>query len=432
MNKKDYFIKALKEGRYKYRDWVLSIFSVSKQTQESEYPKDPYPYRLVIRDDGLLYYVDLEKNGDLTLIEGYVKDQPLFSVKERLVLEKGDLPNVTKTTNTTYGNAIFNAIAICWPFGNAIDYLEGRVNGNRLNKLIVSRLKDNPDISKGELSVSQLKDYCEAMGALAGYTQLCVPAASPKSLTIDPAIIKRRDELLEIHKDNLKDPVVIAKIEKELVDMDKASFKGDPASGFLLGGKAFDTTRKKLFIMEGLEGGFGSPTDMAFIPKSLKEGWDINNLPAMSDSGRFGSYNRGALTALGGESVKYFHRVFQNTKIAEPDCGDKVGLRWTINGDNYDRFDGLYLIEKDNLVELNSEITRRYIGKEIRVRSPMSCKTKAPSFCERCMGNNLSRSPTSLLINASDVGSKFMAVFLANAHGSSFKTEKVNLDQVLS
>lgn len=430
MQKRDYFIKAIQNEAYKNRDWVLSIFSVSMENPD-DWAKNPYPYRLMYKEDGL-YFIDLETNGNHIRLEGYVENEPLFSVKDPITLEKGELVNVLSKTDTRIGNVIFNAIAIIWPFGDKIPFQVGRVNGNKLNALIVSKLKDNPDPSKGEISVEELLKYGEAMGALGGFTQICVPAASPKSLTINPTILKRRDELLEKHKDELDDPVVIAAIEKELVAMDRKDFQGDLAEGFLIGKKAFETTRKKLYIMEGLEGGFGDAKSMTLIQKGLREGWDIDNLPAMADSMRYASYNRGALTALGGESVKYFHRVFQNTKIAEDDCGDTVGIDWEFGDDAVEAFQGLYQIVGTKSVALTPDIIKGLIGKTVRVRSPMTCKTAAPSFCAKCMGDNLARTPTSLLINASDVGSRFMTTFLSLAHGGTLKTTPMDLKEVLT
>ena len=47
-------------------------------------------------------------------------------------------------------------------------------------------------------------------------------AWSERSLITDPAIAKRKAELLKQYQDHLKDPLILAKIEKELIDMDKA------------------------------------------------------------------------------------------------------------------------------------------------------------------------------------------------------------------
>lgn len=427
MDKRSFFIKALSGDAHLKRDWVLSIFSVFQEPEDA-WTKNPYPYRLVLRND-MMYFIDLDKNGDFTIIDDYVYGKPLFSVKDKILLHHGDLPNVVEKTQTTYGNVLFNAVCLCWPFGGKIPFITGRVNSGELNREIVKRLKDNPDPSKGDISVDELLRYGEAVSSLGGYTQLCVPAATPKSLTVDPKVIALRDELLKKHKDELHDPSVVANIEKQLIELDKATMKGDEAEGFLISKKSYDVVRKKMYIMHGLEGGFGGASEMTFIPTSLKEGWDIENLPAMADSLRFGSYNRGNLTALGGESVKYFHRVFQNTKVIPGDCGDTVGMSWTITDDNYGNFEGLFEQTTKGPKELDLNYLKTLVGKTITVRSPSSCKSPDQSFCEFCIGTNLSRNPSALLINASNVGSKFMSIFMAKMHGVALKTEKMDINE---
>ena len=241
-------------------------------------------------------------------------------------------------------------------------------------------------------------------------------------MSVDPAVLKRRDELLLEYGNQLHDPAIVARIETELTQMDREWFKGDPGEGFLLSAKSVDVSRKRAFVMVGVETGFSDTRDgVEPIKKSLNEGWDLNQMPAMVNNARSGSYNRGHETALGGESVKYFYRVFQNTRVVEDDCQTTEGLLWTITEDNYTTFAGLWTTEG---VVLDNATTKALIGKTIKIRSPMLCRTASPSFCAKCVGNLLAANPTGLHIAASDVGSIFMSTFMGAMHGKALRTAK--------
>lgn len=234
--------------------------------------------------------------------------------------------------------------------------------------------------------------------------------------------------------DQLRDPAEIAKLEAELVAMDKASFKGDPAEKFYLKNKDYEINRKRMFIMFGVESGFAESAEgVNLIVPSLKEGWDITKMSGMVNSLRSGSYNRGHQTALGGESVKYFYRIFQNTVVAEDYCGTKSGMEWVITEKNVKYFIGRYYIDSKNQVQpipaTQESFSKDIIGKKLLVTSPMMCKTKAPSFCAKCVGDVLATTPTGLHVATSDVGSTFMGSFMAKMHGTALKTKEYDFVQ---
>lgn len=434
MDKRSYFLAALKAEAFRHKHWVLSVFSVKKFDVEKEALVEKYPYQIVSGVRSMKGYWSFLVPGsdpiEADVIEGSKGDEPIYSFKEKVSVSPGDLPNIKTAMETTYGNLLVNAMVLCWPFGDKVDYINGPISAGKLDQIVSSRLEDTPpagaERSKDKLYVDELIKYCDAMAALAGLATICAPAATPKTMTIDPAIIRRRNELLKENQANLHDPAVIAAIEKELVAMDRATFKGDPAEAFYIKDKTFNDARKRCFIIHGTEAGFGDPTRPAVITNSLQEGWNPDKLPAMADSLRAGSFNRGAQTALGGESVKYFYRIFQNTKVIEEDCGVDFGLPWDITEKNFKTFIGQYGIFNKKTVRLDEALLKSNIGKKIYIRSPMVCKSKAPSFCARCVGDVLASTPTGLHVAASDVGSTFMGSFMSSMHTASIQTARYN------
>jgi len=424
MDKRQYLIEALQAGAYKRKDWIISAFSVVRNTTAIN---ANYPYAIVHQpNDPAVYFIDPNDPDTLTVIDGATQQQAVFGLKDRITLQPHDIPNVMQTTETNLGNVLINCMLFVYPFGGKIPFMTGRLKAGKIEALVASLLTPNPEPGverdPTKIYVDEYVKYCEAVSASAGLTQLCVPSASPKTMSVDPAVLKRRDELLLEYGNQLHDPAIVARIETELTQMDREWFKGDPGEGFLLSAKSVDVSRKRAFVMVGVETGFSDTRDgVEPIKKSLNEGWDLNQMPAMVNNARSGSYNRGHETALGGESVKYFYRVFQNTRVVEDDCQTTEGLLWTITEDNYTTFAGLWTTEG---VVLDNATTKALIGKTIKIRSPMLCRTASPSFCAKCVGNLLAANPTGLHIAASDVGSIFMSTFMGAMHGKALRTAK--------
>lgn len=443
MDRQQYFIEAMQAGAYKHRAWILSVFTVVREGPEIKRKKKKldFPYQIIrLPDDDNLYFRDPKNNNELTLIDNSSKKNQLFNLKERIKLKPFDLQNVKEEVDTIYGNVLINAMLLVYPFGDKIPFITGKIKGSKLDSIVANLLTDYPEDPSqrkpDRIYVDEYLKYAKAAASLAGLAQLCAPAASEKTMVIDPAIIKRRDELLAEYKDRLNDPAILARIETELTAMDRASMKGDPAEGFFIKDKSYDVVRKRCFIMLGAEMGFNESKDgVEPIIKSLEEGMDLDNLPATINNLRSGSYSRGHETALGGESVKYFYRIFQNTTISEEDCGTNTGLIWHFKPDIAHRFVGLHLGGLGNGTEIVSPDVSRITeaklkdltGKVVMVRSPQTCKTPAPSYCARCMGDTMALNPTGVHISASDVGSIFLSSFMGAMHGKALRTAKFEI-----
>lgn len=438
MDKRSFFLAALNSGAALYKRWVLTAFTViHPESLELLSTKDKYAHQFLYNKDDKdnVYYRNPDNLDEMVKLEGATWEEALYRFRDPIELAAGELKNVKEKTTTTYGNALYNALVIIYAFGDKMPYKTGRIKGSKLEEEIASKLLDTPaegeERLKDKFYVDELLRYCDATSALAGLTGISCPAATPKILTVDPAILKRRDELLKEHKDQLGDMAVVAKIEKELVDMDKASIADDDGKDFYIKDKTYAISRKRCFIMYGTESGFNSDKYPKLIVPSLREGWQAENIPGMAESARAGSYNRGHETALGGESVKYFYRIFQNTRVAEEDCNTPKGLDWAVTEDNYRKFIGLYPTGK-NSVAYTEETAKAQIGKEITTRSPLYCLTKAPSFCAKCVGQQFAANPTGLHIAVSDVGSRFLYVFMQAMHGKALRTAEYRIDHVFS
>lgn len=428
IDKRDYFIQAMNAQCYRHKAWIIEAFSHVPHLA-SETKKGPsWPYALYRDAEG--YYTHIEGDPDKIYIQGAFREGGPLHFLEEIMVAAGEVPNVRQNTVTYYGNLLVNYVCLVYAFGNKMEFVPGPTTISGMESRIQSKLVSVPEHAKAEriaeaLYIDEFKLFNDGVRHLEGLSQLCVPSASEKTMTVSPEVIKRRDELFKEHAHELDDPLVQAKIDKELIAMEKAWIKGDPAERFYIKGKSYDVVRKRLFLYQGQENGFGKTGKT--ITTSLTEGWDIKNLPAMANALRNGSYSRGFLTALGGVEAKGNYRIFQNTVVAEEDCGSKMGMRILLTPETAKHFISSSVIEKNGSVtELTTDNVGKYIGHPIVVRSVAYCKTPNQNICAVCVGKKIATTPNAISTYASDLGSLFVSLMLAAMHGVALKTAKVD------
>jgi hypothetical protein len=237
---------------------------------------------------------------------------------------------------------------------------------------------------------------------------------------------------LEENKDRLNDPAVITEIQNKLIALDKEWLKDDNAMDYYLSGKSFSVKRKKMFVMGGIEASFQKPGEFALVQKSLNEGMDMDNIPALYNSIREGSFDRGHDTALGGEKVTFLQRIYQNTKIIPGDCGTTLTDYRLITQRNYAQFLGFNIIESGAPVELTHQNINSYIGKMVHLRRPILCQAPLTDFCSVCAGRALAKNPRAVAAEIAAVGSAIMGAFMSSMHGVELAVAHYDFNENLS
>jgi hypothetical protein len=423
MNKRDYFILAMAAGCYKHKAWILEAFSVVVPTAAQD-NAERHPLQLRVMDNKVRVFRHADGHWGEP-VDGPI-DEPMFSFHESVKLSKGDLANLDRDVTTTYGNALFNAVALVYPFGSKVSYLEGRIKADQVEAIVQSRMVDNPT-SPNDITVDEYLKFGQAMFSLVGLTQLCVPSATPKTMTPDPRMNEIRAKLLDDNKGHLNDPVVIAKIDAALVEADRKWLKGDLGEGFYIKDKSYTMVRKKLYGMLGGEDAFGDGTAVTLLEKSLNDGWDIYQLPTMISSLREASFNRGQQTELAGSVAKEINRYCTNFSIREDDCGTHLGLLTKLDEFNYKGYIGKYAFADGKEFIATEGMLKNGIGTVFEFRSPIYCKTSGIDFCKHCCGANLAQTPNAIGSYISDIGSNFLQDFLASANGRTLASAKWDL-----
>lgn len=436
MNKREFFIKAMQAGRFSDKRWVFAAFSVLRPNKHGFEGMKPWDILYIDPDKherSSLVFID--GDGNVIQLSDFDFDHqnpaPPYQFKETLSLSKDEMENLSKKEiETTYGNVLANWLLCVYPFGNKIEYFEGKFGLKMVEKIIEKKLSDNVsgvgERDPSKIYVDEYTRYRQAASLIDGFTQLAVPSATPKSMTRSPETEKFREELLKKYEGQLHDPAIAAKVDKAMVDFDRAWMEGDEAMGFYIKDKSFNIVRKKTHSIMGYESAFSETGEGEMIPRSLSEGIDVEKLPAMVNSLREGSYDRGASTALGGEAVKFILRVMQNSTVEESDCKTKLTIPMSIDDGKKETFVGNYILEGTTVKELTNDNINSYVGKTVAMRSPLFCRTANAGFCATCIGKRYGEHATSLPTAASNVGSTFLSTFLALMHGVELKTTKLD------
>lgn len=444
MRSNDYFVECLQAKKYRELKWINSILAITNLKQMSNTsPDDVEPYELVMGENEHYWFLD-PVSKQFVEIEDCQGDVEMFYRKALITLPAGTI-NVLPSQGeikTTIGNALTNAIIFHHPLGTRIPYYNGGKDGaigkldpGAISKMVIALVLSD-DEAEGKdpetyVSIKQLQDWMQAVTWLGGLATMVTAGYTEKSVRVAPEVLKRRDELYTEFKDQLGNPAVQARIEEELIKMDKESLKDDPSFDFYYKhDKHWANSRKKQLITTGLVSSIsGEPV---FIADPLSAGVNAENIPAYSDSIRHSSYSRGHLTALGGELVKYIFRVTQNIKIVEKNCGTKFGISDIILSGYESMYYGRYVMEGGKLTELTSDNVQTYVGKPIILRSPAYCKTKDNNYCELCMGKDLSRTPNAIHTAAAEPGSVMMNASMKAMHGKAAKTVKFDFKTAIT
>lgn len=417
----------------KNTEWIIKAFSLFQEPTD-DWKKDPYPYRIVLQPNGW-HFVDPE-TGNLSIIEDAELGKPIYKVLDPYTVKAGSMVNADKDYETTYGNAFINTVCLTMWFKKAIPFMSGPISSKRLSDAVLELLEDDVEEHEREenhIYVSDYLKFCDAVFNLVAYTQVFTPAATSVSMQSPPGIKELRDLIVAENKDRLHDPAVIANIVKQLQEYDYEYLRGDPSLGFLLKDKSLKIVRTKLFLAYGAETGLEEKVDVTFIEKSLNEGWDIDKFPEMNNVQRAGSYNRGKETERGGAKVKEIYRVAGNLKIAEKDCGSVLGVDFESKPGTEKQLIGFTVIESDGTQnKITKSTVSGYMGRIVKLRSPMYCKSIETDYCEACCGDRLSTNPNGLAMEFTAYGSKFMGMYMQAAHAKALTVRELDFDRLLN
>ncbi len=363
------------------------------------------------------------------------KDAPRFNTNDRFVLLKNDYFN-KENVETTIGRYIFNLVAIPESYLKKYGYCNDVLTAKNIEKL-ENRMGNM--MLDGEMKTT--KDYIsylddgEFLGMNMSYYLL--PSMNYAINTPIKEVIQRRDELFNQYAKEIAegDPNVTEKIEKELLDIAKKKLveEKNPSYDFFASGEfKFANNYKKTSIMGGA---FIHPsTGKIVVSKSnYSDGITMQDYPIFTNLTTAGAYARGVSTQDGGAETKRLNKSLQATclDVEGSDCGTKMGVRIDLTDKNKEMFKYRYLIDSSgNLVYLTEKNIGKYVGQNVKLRSPLYCK--GDKICSKCAGELFYKMGIN---NAGLLTSTYSGVLMNRSmktfHDTSIKFSKIDFEKYI-
>lgn len=413
MNKVLYLLGCFQKGIYLKSKWYFDILAIHKIGYESEYIK--------VTKDGIIVMVD----GEEHLLSTDNK-KGLLDIKDKITLNAGDLPNVDAKIETSVGLFIANTVKLVYPFGGVIKYKNHQFTDKTIEKELPHLIKD------GSIPLPAYRDkYVNATTFISLLSRIVTYSTTVKMMTPPDDMAEFKENLKQSYDTKygpkwVKDQNKAIEFINELKAHDDEYLKDDPGYKKILSGKITNNSRPRLYASFGVESGFDKlGEDNTFIMNSLEEGYPKNKeeLTAMFNSSRSGSYDRGSETQKAGSLAKNTLRPTASIKIVEGDCGTTRGKKTLITEHNYVRYNNSYIIVKGKTLLI--EDMSKYVGKTISLRSPAYCLQPGENFCTRCLTENMKDYKSSIPLLATNTTGKLLNAKMKSMHKASKKTIKI-------
>lgn len=425
----DFIINAVKAKANHKRAWCISVLAVTLDNPEKQMTQ----MWSVMR--GAQEVQVLTPDG-VQKLEDAVLGKPIAGPSTTVFVPKGFFAEWPQGGFTTFGNLLYNSICL-WPiFGGGWEYINSEVKQGDIEKRF-SEMLDDPDNKDlrdpGKIYVSDWLRYGQAMKYLEELSPLVVWTLSEKAIIPNKEVQARKEELLKIHAHELDNPVVQAKIFKELEDLDASHLANEPGKTFVLSGKS-KLIRRKLTIMVGSEQGLDVSQKPVLITQSLHDGLRPEHMIDIMNVSRAGSFDRGAETMYGGVEAKSGERAAAGAYVEEDDCGTTIGYTYKVTPHNIANTVGRWRMHEGftKLIETAGD-AKALIGETITVRAPNYCKSgPGVLWCKKCLGKALSENPDSITSTVSAYGSGFLQLFLQSMHAKAAVVVKLRLRDHMS
>lgn len=381
--------------------------------------------------DGLYF---INENIEEEKIIDYEPNKPLYKFSDVIEVDSSYSPYITSKFETKIGNLIFNTLILFPSFKNKLPYINEPIKISKLETIIANKVKNNEEATEKDITISELVTFIDKLGFLTNLANIVNIAATYKTITPPENIKEKKKELLEKYKDQLHNPVKVIELENELDKIDKEYLADDPAAKNIFNRKS-KIARKKMFLMFGNPLTFDENSSGKAILTSLSDGLNTKEdiYPDYMNDLRVGSFSRGSKTALGGYVYKILQRSISPIKIVNSDCGTKKGLKRKINDKNASKLINRYIMENKNwkLIETIDE-AKKYIGKEVEIRSSMYCQEKENKICYKCVSENYKNLPDGATIILSDLSAIILSLFMKLIHGLIIENAEIDIEDLVN
>lgn len=322
-------------------------------------------------------------------------EEPKYRITDWFDLPANTLNNQPQSIETTFGIFVFNALVINNAFHSKVAYINEVLDAKNFGKLhsVISQ-----HVVEKTITVEEYGEFINTVLWLGYQTELFMPGVSTtlviprksvkelkvKLLKENPQFLKTdknisTDEIAE-YVDNIEKPLLKKANEEisqdpssRLYDLKKPSFGNNYKNGYIENGPMLDTKT----------GGYRLNNN------SFNDGSNADNFDLLANKAMFASYSRGVNTAKGGTYAKYTNSMMQAVILDDEgsDCGTTKYMDYAVTKDNEASIRYNFALINGKLTRLDPELLKGLIGKTIKMRSPLYCKSKN-HICNKCAGDS--------------------------------------------
>ena len=194
---------------------------------------------------------------------------------------------------------------------------------------------------------------------------------------------------------------------------------------------SFDNNYKNLFITRGP---VYNPNSGKFqiVKRSFMEGLEKDDIPSYGTEVINGAYPKAMETAVAGYATKKFFAAYQSIVLDSrgSDCKTKAYRVVQLTNKNASRMMYRYIIEGEKLIMLDNSNINSYIGKTVKMRSPLYCT--GDKLCSKCAGDLFYRiGIENIGLTTSSVGSSLLKLLMKSFHDSTVKISDIDLNKMI-
>lgn len=360
----------------------------------------------------------------------------IFDPTDKFTLPKNKLYN-KEDIETTVGRYIFNMVTLTERTGPHVGYINFPVNGSGMGK-IEGKMSDL--LMNDIISVDDYSDWIDRLQWLGfSISDYINPPLTTDLLTLPDKVKKEKDWILS-KEENIKrlkqdgDIILAGEIEKHLLDMSKEELKDLPDMDIYDSGSrgSFSNNYKMTAVSRGVVASVSNPDQFSISMASLDEGIPPEERYIYADVLTNASYNRAVKTQEGGYEAKKLAAAFQGIVFDKngSDCGTKLTVDLLVTNFNKKLLTDRYIMENSKAVLLTTGNIDNYVGKLVKLRSPMYCKNE--KYCSKCTGglyHKLGIENVGLIANV--IGTSMTTLALKSFHNTSVKLKEINYEDYI-
>lgn len=361
----------------------------------------------------------------------FIKNEPEFNLRDKLTLDANEYINTERIT-TTVGIFLFNKLMV-------EDYISTIVPGGFYNKVCDKKIfgKLSDIVAKGVLD-EKIDIKTQLIPWLNAYefwglvlVTIFAPSFSMELIAPNKELEKMKKDLLENAPDHSLN--TLTSIESKLVKKADEVLKGTPGKYLFDSGArgSFSNDYKNMSLSIGV---VENPVtgEYDFMKSNYIGGIKKEDLSAAANIIVNAEYPKAIGTAKGGYMTKQLYAANQNIQIDEDesDCGTKMGIRIFLTNENLSDYYDQYLIDGKKLVLITENIDKKYLNKEVIIRSPMYCLSE--KICSKCAGKRFYKvGIKNIGLTSSALSGSVQNAQLKLRHNLSINVDKINENEIL-